>query len=92
MLRHTILALATVAVIGGAGLAPTTASAEYYGNYRGDLRHDRADLRRDLYDLRRDRREIGRDLADIRHDRRDFWRDRYHWFRWRHWFWDRDRD
>src|SRR5579871_2848669 len=76
MMRKVTIAFVATAVIAGAGVAPTVASAGGYGNRadiradRQDLRADRQDIRRDRADLRQDFRDLGRDLRS--HNRADF--------------------
>lgn len=89
MVRNVILALAVAAVMAGAGLAPTAASAGWYERDRWnthadlrDLHRDHARLHRDWRELNRDvrygsRGDIARDLHIIRHDRRSLLRDRW---------------
>jgi hypothetical protein len=79
MMRIVTMAFVATAVIAGAGLAPTVASAGSYGN-RADVRADRQDLRADRQDIRRDRADLRRDFGDLRRDlrsrnRADFARD-----------------
>src|SRR5215813_2869478 len=87
MTRNIMIALAATAVIAAFELAPSPASAGWYGHRadvradRRDIRADRFDVRRDRVDLRRDWRDFGRDLrygsrADIRRDFADIRRDR----------------
>jgi len=88
MVRNVILALAATAVMAGAGLAPTGASARWYERDRYDVHSDYRDLHRDHTRLHRDwhelnydvrngsRGDIARDLDVIRHDRRLLRRDR----------------
>jgi hypothetical protein len=86
MVRNVVLALAATAVMAGAGLAPTAASASWYERDRYDVHsyfhHDHARLHRDWHELNRDvrygsRDDIARDLHVIRHDRRTLRRDRW---------------
>jgi hypothetical protein len=79
MMRKVTIAFVATAVIAGAGVAPTVASAGGYGNRvdiradRQDLRADRQDIRRDRADLRQDFRDLGRDPA-IERTSRETWR------------------
>jgi hypothetical protein len=80
MVRNAIFALAATAVIAGAGLTPTAASAHWYGKDRADVRADQRDLRRDRLDIRRDREDLRRDWRELNRDlrfgtRRDLARD-----------------
>jgi hypothetical protein len=85
MVRNVVLALAATAVMAGAGLAPTAASARYARDrydVHSDFRGDHFRLHRDWHELHRDvrygsRDDIARDLDVIRHDRRTLRHDRW---------------
>ncbi len=71
MTRKTIVTFATAAVIAGAVLSPTVASADWYGNNRRvDTRSDQRDIRTDMLDIQRDRSDLSRDQRELARDLR----------------------
>src|SRR5260370_27010770 len=70
MLRNVIFAMATTAMVAGAALTPTVASAGWYHRERVDGRSDLRDIRRDRLEIRRDRADLHRDWRDLNRDAR----------------------
>ena len=69
MTRTTIVTLAATALVVGAVLSPTVASADWYGNNRrSDTRSDRRDFQTDLRDIQRDRADLNRDQRELARD------------------------